>query len=182
MLSVWERLFSCALRDTSCFAAFAGRNGVTPLTQRVSTTKKVLAVDFLQFHPKNAPEWSQVRNPKFSWGGMPPDPPSRRARSALYSRTGTLLFKILDPPLCSGLMRILYYMLILVISTVPRFRSNLIASEVPKKFLWWITQTPLGVECLYNFRSYGYAIQVLTFSARLSILAQTAPHWCWYVV
>ena len=50
-------------------------------------------------------------------GGMPPDPPSRRARSALYSRTGTLLFKILDPPLCSGLMRILYYMLILAIST-----------------------------------------------------------------
>ena len=90
-------IFLRLTRITNCFAAFAGRNGVTPSIQRASNTKISFSSRSSRIHQKRS---QKVRNPKFSWGGggaMPPDPLADAY--ARFSRTGTPLFKILDPPL-----------------------------------------------------------------------------------
>ena len=141
-------------------------------------------------------KWSQVRNPKFSWGGMPPDPPSRRARSALYSRTGTLLFKILDPPLCSGLMRILYYMLILAISThyCTTFQKqshslwspqkNFVVDHTDTPRSWMLIQLQILWLCYSGFdlfRKIGYSgangTPLMLVCSRVTFSTNTAVVW-----
>ena len=98
MLSVFPRL----TRITGCFAASAARSRATPLISRASNTTTRFSgksSSFCNFTPGIHQKRSQkVRNPKFSWGSMPPDPPAC-ILCALKSHTGTLRFKILDPPL-----------------------------------------------------------------------------------
>ena len=82
-------------RITICYAPSATRSGVTPLILRASPNATIRfrlgRPTFCNFHPKSTPETISEgqKSLKFSWGGIPPDPPSRHA---------TRFNRVLEPP------------------------------------------------------------------------------------
>jgi len=72
-------IFPLLTRITSCFVASATQNGVTPLILQASNTTTRFSSktsNFCNFTQRLHQKQSQkVRNPKFFWGRIPPDPP-----------------------------------------------------------------------------------------------------------
>ena len=93
----FESAYFPAPRITSYFPASAARSGVTPLILRASNTTMRFSSrssNFRNFTPRIHQKRSQkVRNPKFSWGGMP-QTPLAGTLYALY----WLTLRILEPP------------------------------------------------------------------------------------